>query len=145
MNECQTSEGLLGICTLLTDCPYLVELLSAPSPHTLHYLRQSICGYEGFNPKVMFHRAKLLRQLLNNDGCSKLQVCCSYQNSGIDNTTPFYFGEPAPRPPPIHPKPPVLPGPNRPSILPARCGNSNATSTRIVGGEEAPPGAHRAN
>lgn len=67
------------------------------------------------------------------------QVCCAYPTA-IENTTPFFFGEPAPRPPPVKPRPPVNPSPSRPNLLPARCGNSNATSTRIVGGEEAPPG-----
>ncbi len=53
MNECQTPDGLLGTCSLLTSCPSLVDLLSVPSPGTLNFLRQSICGYEGFDPKAM--------------------------------------------------------------------------------------------
>lgn len=61
------------------------------------------------------------------------------------DSSAFFFGESTGEiPPPFVPKPPVRPPPHpgRPSVLPARCGNTNATSTRIVGGEDAPPGEH---
>uniref|UniRef100_A0A0P6GSZ8 CLIP domain-containing serine protease n=1 Tax=Daphnia magna TaxID=35525 RepID=A0A0P6GSZ8_9CRUS len=117
-NDCQTPEGIIGTCMLLASCPHLADMLSVPSPAILNYLRQSICGYYGYDPKV----------------------CCSYSTGveNIDSSAPFFFEE---SPSPVIPVRPPPHNPSRPSILPARCGHSNATSTRIVGGEEAPPGA----
>lgn len=125
INDCTNPDGFHGTCTLLSECPNLMSLLATPSPYSLNYLRQSVCGYQQFDPKV----------------------CCASEAD-----TPFVFGPPAhQQPPPLPPaKPPVRPPsppppppgvPARPNVLPARCGLSNATSTRIVGGEEAPQGA----
>jgi hypothetical protein len=52
INDCQTPEGVIGTCTLMTSCPHLADMLSVPSPAILNYLRQSICGYHGYDPKV---------------------------------------------------------------------------------------------
>lgn len=76
-------------------------------------------------------------------------VCCSYSgvvNVGgsaiVDSTTPFYFGgsdERPTTPKPVKPKPTPKPSPY--AGLPSKCGYTNATRIRIVGGEDAPLGA----
>ena len=72
-----------------------------------------------------------------------MQVCCpDFASGNVDSS--FVFGNTSPRPPPPRPssRPPSPvrpPGGGRPQ-LPARCGMTNATDLRIVGGEEAPPG-----
>lgn len=54
--NCRTPDGAAGICTLLPQCPVLFDLLSIPSPASLNYLRQSICGYKVLDPEVMLER-----------------------------------------------------------------------------------------
>lgn len=74
MAECYTPDGVVGSCIHLTDCSTLVNLLAVPSPSILNYLRQSICGYEGFDPKVQIKSLNdqqvdtLLEQLTNAIG-----------------------------------------------------------------------------
>jgi len=120
-DSCRTPDDTEGICTVLLQCPSMYSLLEVPSPFLLNYLRRSICGYQGFDPKV----------------------CCP-DFAGGNTDVSFVFGNTSPKPP-SPPKPPSRP-PSRPSSggkphLPARCGLTNATDLRIVGGEEAPPGA----
>jgi len=117
--DCRTPDGSYGYCTRLQECGPMVNLLALPSPAALAFLRKSICGYQGFEPKV----------------------CCSYFGAaGVESTTPFVFGGgdvvTTARPPT-----PSKPTTGSYSALPDSCGYTNATRIRIVGGIEAPMGA----
>ena len=50
--DCRTPDGSYGYCTRLQECGPMVNLLALPSPAALAFLRKSICGYQGFEPKV---------------------------------------------------------------------------------------------
>jgi len=115
--DCRTPDGSYGYCARLPECGSLANLLTVPSPATLNFIRKSICGYQGFEPRV----------------------CCSYSGvAGVETTTPFFFGGGEV----VTPRPPTSrPNPSSSSALPTRCGYSNATRIRIVGGDEAPMGA----
>jgi hypothetical protein len=65
INDCQTPEGVVGTCTPLTNCPHLADMLSVPSPAILNFLRQSICGYEGYDPKVFLYLPYLCLKRVN--------------------------------------------------------------------------------
>lgn len=52
VESCRTPDNSEGVCTVLLQCPSLYKILEAPSPFLLNYLRRSICGYHGFDPKV---------------------------------------------------------------------------------------------
>lgn len=52
VESCRTPDNAEGLCTVLLHCPSLYAILNAPSPYLLNYLRRSICGYQGFDPKV---------------------------------------------------------------------------------------------
>lgn len=123
VESCRTPDNSEGVCTVLLQCPSLYKILEAPSPFLLNYLRRSICGYQGFDPKV----------------------CCPDYTSGSPDSSFVFGGNPSPPVPPS-PRPTSRPPPTRPSSngqahLPRSCGLTNATDTRIVGGEESPPGA----
>jgi Regulatory CLIP domain of proteinases len=120
--ECITPEQSRGLCVNLDACAPLAALLQQPSPQKLNYLRRSICGYFNYQPRV----------------------CCPVNPPVLSTTTrpPVRPNPPAPVRP-VTNRPSPIPSPPRPaplSVLPARCGITNTTSTRIVGGEEAPLG-----
>ena len=67
--NCQTPDGAAGICTLLPQCPVLFDLLSIPSPASLNYLRQSICGYKVLDPEVILKRiSSEMYSIINMNG-----------------------------------------------------------------------------
>lgn len=50
--DCRTPDGSYGYCTRLPECGSLANLMVLPSPATLNFIRKSICGYQGFEPRV---------------------------------------------------------------------------------------------
>lgn len=133
---CVTPSRASGDCISVSLCPELTKNLD------FNLLRQSICGFEGEEPKV----------------------CCPISgNKVVTTTTTTTTRRPvtptrrpvtptrAPRtrptrPPPRTPTPkPVTPSPDtigkRPADLPEVCGKNNITAPRIVGGREAEPGS----
>lgn len=64
MSDCQTPDGVMGTCVFLTQCPSLADLLTVPSPGVLNYLRQSICGYQGYDPNVINHFVLLFDEFM---------------------------------------------------------------------------------
>ena len=59
VESCRTPDNSEGVCTVLLQCPSLYKILEAPSPFLLNYLRRSICGYQGFDPKVNYKSSRL--------------------------------------------------------------------------------------
>lgn len=118
---CDSPAGLRGICLNIRMCEPLIELLRAQSEQGNVFLRNSVCGYDGRDPKV----------------------CCPIFNDENFNertTTQRNFPRPDSRPGPTQPSQfePQPPMEGRYDFaVPPYCGFSNATHKRVVGGENA--------
>lgn len=50
--SCVNPLGANGICINIRKCPILLQVLQAQRPETINFLRASLCGYEGSDPRV---------------------------------------------------------------------------------------------
>ncbi|XP_034938087.1 venom protease-like [Chelonus insularis] len=107
--DCRTPTGELGVCLNIRQCQPLITLLRIHGTAVGDFLRSSVCGFEGLDPKV----------------------CCRMSN---DDRTPLSTTTPAPTPPPKDISPNSKFGP----LFAPDCGIvDNGTYTRVVGGNPA--------
>lgn len=120
--QCRTPNRLSGICISLTDCPQLRRI------RDFAFLRRSTCGYERNIPRV----------------------CCPNSNRIVPSEPirPIEPDRPIEPVRPIRPiqtpRPSILQPPTdrprsqitKPAILPADCGRSDKTGSRIFGGRK---------
>jgi len=54
VTDCQNPQGQFGICINIRNCSMLLNLLQSSSqdPTVGNFLRSSVCGYEGGDPRV---------------------------------------------------------------------------------------------
>ncbi|XP_042900195.1 proclotting enzyme [Parasteatoda tepidariorum] len=121
-----------GTCMRLTGCPSLRRISN------YNRLQPFICGFEGSEPRVCCAieegvdtgepRIPPTRRTTTRRTPTPTRRRISTRRPTVTTTTTTTR-----RPPPEN----LL----KPSFLPARCGISNATDTRVVGGREADPGS----
>lgn len=133
MTECETPNYEKGVCIDIKRCPKLLTLLENQRqvPSVLVFLKKSFCGFEGRSTKV----------------------CCALENNAepvapVETTVPKVPAVPVEPSGPIVPAAPV-PKPNIMNNvgttnngeaklpLQSRCGITNVTRSRIVGGTPA--------
>lgn len=128
-SPCQTPDRREGQCILITNCPVLLRL------NNYNQLRRFFCGYEDEVPKVCCPEGSI------RGGSSAQTPRPPTRPTRVRTPTPPRRTTPTRRTPSPPVTPTTGPGRSRPDFLPADCGLSNTTKTRIVGGREAEKGA----
>lgn len=133
MTECETPNYEKGVCIDIKRCPKLVTLLENQRqvPSVLVFLKKSFCGLEGKITKV----------------------CCALENNA-EPVAPVETTVPKAPAVPVEPSGPIMPAApvSTPNVmnnvgttnngeaklpLQSRCGITNVTRSRIVGGTPA--------
>lgn len=134
--NCYAPDNSVGNCMNYRYCDYIIQLINGYNQNPIAYesiLRRSICGYDG----------------------ADLLVCCPSISFTTTTSSQFYFtffgagnsgsnGNPITLPPPPQ-APPRLPPPSAPPTLrfalqsndASKCGMSNGTHAKVVGGANA--------
>lgn len=137
-SSCVTPDKRDGQCVLVTDCPVLLQL------NNFNRLRRFFCGFEDEVPKVCCPEGSV-----RAGTTAPTPRPATPPNRTREPTPTPTRRTPPPRtpsrrpvtPPPRPATPPTVPGRSKPDFLPADCGQSNTTKTRVVGGREAEKGA----
>ncbi|XP_020292830.1 venom protease-like [Pseudomyrmex gracilis] len=116
--ECENPEGLIGTCINIKTCPVLLNLLksNAQDPSVRNFLRSSLCGFEGKDPKVCCPTGRNDENIDSNTGNNNGNADGDRDRKEITNTR---YGP----------------------LYPPQCGYSNVTFHRVVGGEPASLGS----
>lgn len=111
--SCRNTQGQLGVCINIRQCPALLNLLKLYSqdPSIGNYLRSNVCGYESNDPRL----------------------CCPI---GTGESTGGGTGNDMD----VDRDPKGVPSTEYGPLYPFECGFSNVSRRRIVGGEAAPLG-----
>lgn len=102
--DCTNPINLPGKCMNIRSCTPLLDLLRTYGTSVTNFLRNSLCGFDGRDPKV----------------------CCPTSESNVDENGNEFSTTPSPEPP--------LRNTSYGPLLAPNCGQSNGPIPKIVGG-----------